>query len=69
EGVIAGLGIAVLARESVALEVANGDLAILDVMGFPLERKWHVVHLKGRRLSLAAEALRQFLLPGTVRSQ
>jgi DNA-binding transcriptional LysR family regulator len=69
EGVIAGLGIAVLARESVALEVANGDLAILDVMGFPLEREWHVVHLKGRRLSLAAEALHQFLLPGTVRSQ
>jgi hypothetical protein len=38
-------------------------------MGFPLEREWHVVHLKGRRLSLAAEALRQFLLPGTVGSQ
>jgi DNA-binding transcriptional LysR family regulator len=69
EGVTAGLGIAVLSRESVALEVAHGDLAILDVVGFPLEREWHVVHLKGRRLSLAAETFRQFLLPDKARSQ
>ncbi|HEV7236113.1 MAG TPA: LysR family transcriptional regulator [Ktedonobacteraceae bacterium] len=69
EGVAAGLGIAVLSRESIALEVANGDLAILDVEGFPLQREWHVVHLKGRRLSLAAAALRQFLLQSKVSSQ
>ena len=62
EGVAAGLGIAVLSRESVALEVTNGDLAILDVEGFPLKREWYVVQLKGRRLSRAAEAFRQFLL-------
>ena len=62
EGVAAGLGLAVLSRESVALEVANGDLAILDVQGFPLKRQWYVVHLKGRRLSRAADALRQFLI-------
>jgi len=62
EGVAARLGIAVLSRESIALEVAHGDLAILDVAGFPLRREWHIIHLKGRRLSLAATALRQFLL-------
>lgn len=62
EGAIAGLGIAVLSRESVALEVANGDLALLDVSGFPLQRQWYLVSLKGRRLSLAASALQQFLL-------
>ncbi len=62
EGVAAGLGIAVLSRESIALEVTHGDLAILDVIGFPLKREWHVVHLKGRRLSLAAAALREYLL-------
>jgi len=69
EGVAASLGIAVLSRESIALEVANGDLAILDVEGFPLQREWHVVHLKGRRLSLAATALQQFLLQSKVSSQ
>ncbi len=66
EGVVAGLGIAVLSRESVALEVANGDLVILDVQGFPLKRQWYVVHLKKRRLSRAATALQQFLLQSRV---
>ncbi len=64
EGVIAGLGIAVLPRDSVTLELSSGDLVFLDVQGFPLRRQWHIVYLKGRRLSLAANALRQFLLAG-----
>ncbi|TMC16829.1 MAG: LysR family transcriptional regulator [Chloroflexi bacterium] len=68
EGVAAGLGIAVLSRESVALEVANGDLAMLDVQGFPLKRQWYVVNLKERRLSRAASALQQFLLQNRVGS-
>ena len=68
EGVAAGLGIAVLSRESVALEVANGDLAILDVQEFPLKRQWYVVNLKERRLSRAASALQQFLLQNRVGS-
>jgi LysR family transcriptional regulator, low CO2-responsive transcriptional regulator len=62
EGVAAGLGIAVLPHESVALELASGDLIMLDVQGFPLQRQWYVVHVKGRRLSLAVNALRQLLL-------
>jgi len=69
EGVTAGLGIAVLSRESVALEVASGDLAILNVQGFPLKRQWHIVRVKGRRLSLAATALRQFLLESRTAAQ
>lgn len=63
EGVTAGLGLAVLSHESVTREVTSGDLTILDVEGFPLKREWYVVHVKGRRLSRAATALRQFLLP------
>ena len=62
EGVIAGLGIAVLPRDSVMLELESRDVVVLDVQGFPLHRRWFIVHLKGRRLSLAADALRQFLL-------
>ncbi|HEY6408327.1 MAG TPA: LysR substrate-binding domain-containing protein [Ktedonobacteraceae bacterium] len=69
EGVAAELGIAVLSRESVELEIANGDLAILDVQGFPLKRQWYVVHVKGRRLSRAASALRQLLLQYKTSSQ
>ncbi len=62
EGVIAGLGIAVVERESVTLEVACRDLVMLDVQEFPLQRPLFIVSLKGRQLSLAAIAFRQFLL-------
>ena len=62
EGVAAGLGIAVLPYESVELELRHGDLVVLGVQGFPLQRQWYIVHVKGRRLSLAANALRQLLL-------
>ncbi len=69
EGVAAELGIAVLPRESVALELANGDLVVLDVQGFPLQRQWYVVHVKGRRLSLAANALRRLMLQSRIASR
>lgn len=62
ESVIAGLGISVLALDSLTQEIARGDLVVLDVEGFPLQRHWYVVRLKGKRMSLAAEALRSFLL-------
>lgn len=66
QGVVALLGIAVVPRESVMLEIASGDLTILDVQGFPLRRQWYVVHLKGRKLSRAASAFRQLLLQSKV---
>ena len=69
EGVAAELGIAVLPRESVALELANGDLVMLDVQGFPLQRQWYIVHVKGRRLSLAANALRRLMLQSRIASR
>jgi DNA-binding transcriptional LysR family regulator len=62
EGIAAELGIAVLPHESVASELARGDLVVLDVQGFPLQRQWYVVYVKGRRLSLAANALRRHIL-------
>lgn len=69
EGVAAELGIAVLPREAVVYELANNDLVMLDVQGFPLKRQWHVVHLHGRRLSRVASELRDFLLQSQVCSQ
>ena len=60
QGVIAGLGVSVLSRGTVALELRHGYLVELEVKPFPLIRHWHVVWPKGKRLSLAAEAfLRQ----------
>lgn len=62
EGVIAGLGIAVVEREAIALEIANGELMVLDVEGFPIEQPTYMVHHKKRVLSRAAGAFWRYLL-------
>jgi DNA-binding transcriptional LysR family regulator len=61
QAVAADLGIAVLSKQALSLELATGRLITLDVEGFPIMRKWFVVHLKEKRLSSAAAALKQFL--------
>ncbi|WP_299436426.1 LysR family transcriptional regulator [uncultured Rhodospira sp.] len=57
---IAGLGLAVLSLHSLSVEGARGPLAVLDVEGFPIHRRWWVVHARGRELSPAAAALLAF---------
>jgi DNA-binding transcriptional LysR family regulator len=61
QAAIAGLGVAVLPRAALDLELASKRLALLDVEGFPLDRQWHVVWLRGRRLSPAAQAFAELL--------
>lgn len=60
--VAGGLGLSVLSRNTVAAEVAAGDVAILDVAGFPIRRHWHVVHRRNKRLPAVAERFLSFLL-------
>ena len=62
QGVMAGLGLAVLSLHSVRLEQQAGRLAVLDVVGFPLVRRWYAVHLKGKQLSLVARTFLDFIL-------
>ena len=64
QGVIAGLGLSVLSRGTVALELRHGYLVELDVTPFPIIRHWHVAWPKGKRLSLAAEAFVERLMHG-----
>lgn len=52
----AGLGLAVLSRGTVELELKVGVLKQLDVEGFPILRRWYVAYLSGKRLSVAAQA-------------
>ncbi len=61
QAVIAGLGISVLSARNIRLEVEQGRLRILDVVGFPLQRHWYAVHPKGKHLSRTAEAFLAFL--------
>jgi DNA-binding transcriptional LysR family regulator len=59
--VAGGLGLAVLSTHTVVAELALGELAQLDVQGFPLIRRWHVVYPQGKRLSAAALAFKDWL--------
>lgn len=62
QGVMAGLGIALLSLHSLKLEIDAGALVLLDVEDFPLRRRWYAVHLKGKRLSLVARTFLDFIL-------
>ena len=61
QGVMAGLGIGVLSKHSLRLELDAGELVVLDVSGFPLRRRWYVSHREGKRLSRAALLFLQYL--------
>ncbi|MCF6272763.1 MAG: LysR family transcriptional regulator [Rhodobacteraceae bacterium] len=62
QGVLAGLGVSVLSRRNIGLELASGHIEILDMQGFPLVRRWYAVHLRGKKLSLAARSFLGFIL-------
>ncbi|WP_448576001.1 LysR family transcriptional regulator [Thermomicrobium sp.] len=62
QAVAADLGIAVMPRDAIGLEVETGRLIVLDVQGFPVRRWWSLVRRAGRTPSAAADALWNFLL-------
>jgi DNA-binding transcriptional LysR family regulator len=62
QAVRAGLGLAVVSLHTIELELETGRLVILDVAGFPLLKKWFMVHRRGKRLSPSAKAFHDFLL-------
>jgi len=60
--IVGGLGISVLSLNSLVLEASGGRLALLDVEGFPIERRWYLVYPRGRELSLVAKTFLQFAI-------
>lgn len=60
--VVAGMGLAVLSLHTMTLEGPHGPIALLDVEGFPIVRRWYVVHPKGKELSLVTQAFLEFAL-------
>lgn len=59
--VAGGLGIAVLSASTLRAEITNGELAVLDVRGFPLKRKWYMVYPTGKQLTPATRAFMEYL--------
>jgi DNA-binding transcriptional LysR family regulator len=62
QAVIANMGLAFVSLHTVALELSVGQLVSLDVAGLPLLRRWHILHVRAKALSPAAEAFRYFVL-------
>lgn len=62
QAVAGGLGLAVLSSHALNLDLPSGKFAILDVLGFPILRHWNLVHPRGKRLTVVADAFRKFLM-------
>ena len=62
QSVRAGLGLGLLSRDTLEMELALNKLVILDVEDFPIIRHWYVMHRKGKRLTHVAQAFKEFLL-------
>ena len=62
QAVRAGLGLSIVSSHSIELELETGRLVVLDVAEFPIQRKWYLVYRRGKRLSPAARAFKDFVL-------
>ena len=62
QSVQAGMGLSITSLHGIELKLETKRLTILDVANFPIMRYWHIVHRANRRLSVAAQAFKQFLL-------
>jgi len=61
ECVVAGLGVAMLTRHALSMEIATGTLKELPVAELPLYRSWCVVQARAKRLSPVAHAFIAFI--------
>jgi LysR family transcriptional regulator, low CO2-responsive transcriptional regulator len=62
QAVMAGLGIAFISAHTIAAEIDDGRLIVLDLVGLPEIRHWFVVRLAAKRMMPAARTLRDFLV-------
>lgn len=62
QAVEAGIGLAVVSRHTIELELDAGRLVELNATGFPINRKWYIVHRVGKRLSPTAKEFLDFVL-------
>lgn len=60
--VAAGFGLGIVSLHTIALELQNDYLTMLDVESFPILRHWHLVTRKRKTLSPVAQTFRTFLL-------
>jgi DNA-binding transcriptional LysR family regulator len=62
QAVAAGIGLAVISKATLELELKTGQLVMLEVEGFPVKRQWYIVQLRGKRLSPPAQTFQELAL-------
>jgi len=60
--VIAGLGLGIVSLHSIKLELEAKKLVILDVNRLPIQRHWHIVKRKDKKLPPAAKQFQDFMI-------
>ncbi len=58
----AGLGLGVVSMHTIQPELDSGRLVVLPVEHFPIQRYWHIVMRKGKRLSPIAREFKSFVM-------
>jgi LysR family transcriptional regulator, low CO2-responsive transcriptional regulator len=61
QAVVGGLGVSVLSEHTLVMDAPAGQIAVLDVEGFPIQRHWYVVYPAGKQLSVVARTFLQHL--------
>ncbi|HGX92414.1 MAG TPA: LysR family transcriptional regulator [Candidatus Tenderia sp.] len=62
QAVIGGLGISLLSVYALTHEIASGEVAVLDVEGFPVQDCWYLCYPEGQKLSVVAQVFYEFML-------
>ena len=62
QAIYGGLGISILSEHCLISEGISGELTVLDFKDFPIERRWFVASLAGKKLSVIAETFLDYLL-------
>lgn len=60
--IMANMGLSFLSLQTARLELDNGLLVVLDVVGLPVIRSWHLVRGGHEPLGAAAESLRRYIV-------
>lgn len=60
QAIIAGLGVSIMSRYTLGLDVSHEQLAVLDVEGLPVERNWVFAYPVGKQLPVVAQGFMDF---------
>ncbi|MDH5326022.1 MAG: LysR substrate-binding domain-containing protein [Gammaproteobacteria bacterium] len=59
--VASGLGVSVVSRHTLSMELRNGPVVELDVDGFPISWPWYIGYPAGKNLSVVAKTFLDFV--------